>query len=37
MLRRMFPYLNRPDVEIVLDCTSFIFFSVVFLRWVAHF
>ena len=37
MLRRTFPYLKRPDVEFVLDCTSFIFFSVIFLHWVAHF
>ena len=37
MLRRMFPPLYRPDVEFLLDCTSFIFFSVTFLHWVAHF
>jgi hypothetical protein len=36
MLRRTFPYLKRPDVEFVLDCTSFIFFSVIFLHWVAQ-
>ncbi len=24
MLRRLFPYLKRPDVEIFLDCASFI-------------
>ncbi len=35
MLRRLFPYLKRPDVEIFLDCASFIFFSVAFLHWVA--
>jgi len=37
MLRHLFPYLKRPDLEIFLDCASFIFFSVVFLHWVAHF
>jgi len=37
MLMRMFPYLKRPDVEFVLDCTSVILFSGVFLHWVAHF
>jgi len=37
MLRRLFPYLKRPDVEIFLDCASFIFFSVAFLHWVARF
>jgi hypothetical protein len=37
MLKRIFPYLNRPDVEFVLECASFILFSAVFLNWVAHF
>jgi hypothetical protein len=37
MLRRLFPYLKRPDVEIFLDCASFVFFSVAFLHWVARF
>ena len=37
MLKRRLPYLKRPDVEFVLDCTSFIFFSVTFVHWVAHF
>jgi hypothetical protein len=32
MLRRAFPTLKRPDVEFVLDCTSFIFFPVIFLH-----
>jgi hypothetical protein len=37
MLMRVFPYLKRPDVEFVLDCTSFVLFSAVFLHWVAQF
>jgi hypothetical protein len=37
MLKRIFPYLNRPDVEFVLECASFILFAAVFLHWVAHF
>ena len=37
MLKRIFPYLDRPDVEFVLECVSFILFSVVFVHWVAHF
>jgi len=37
MLKRIFPYLNRPDVEFALECASFILFSAVFLNWVAHF
>ena len=37
MLKRIFPYLNRPDVEFVLECASFILFSAVFLNWVAQF
>jgi len=36
MLKRILPYLNRPDVEFVLECVSFILFSAVFLNWVAH-
>jgi len=36
MLRRIVPYLKRPDVDFALDCVSFILFSVVFLYWVAH-
>jgi hypothetical protein len=37
ILRHLFPYLKRPDVEIFLDCASFIFFTVVFLHWLASF
>jgi hypothetical protein len=37
MLRHLFPYLKRPDVEIFLNCASFIFFSLAFLHWVARF
>jgi len=37
MLKSIFPYLNRPDVEFVLECVSFILFCGVFLHWVAHF
>ena len=32
MLRRAFPTHKRPDGEVVLDCTSFIFSSVIFLH-----
>jgi hypothetical protein len=37
MLRRVFPFLKRPDVEFTLECASFIFFCAAFLHWVAHF
>ena len=37
MLRRVFPLLKRPDVEFMLECTSFILFCAAFLRWVAQF
>jgi hypothetical protein len=37
MLRRVFPFLKRPDVEFTLECASFILFCAAFLHWVAHF
>jgi hypothetical protein len=37
MLRRVFPFLKRPDVEFTLECVSFILFCAVALHWVAHF
>jgi hypothetical protein len=37
MLRRVFPYLKRPDVEFMLECASFILFFAAFLRWIAQF
>jgi hypothetical protein len=36
MLRRVFPFLKRPDVEFTLECASFILFCAAFLHWVAH-
>jgi hypothetical protein len=37
MLKRVFPFLKRPDVEFMLECASFIVFCAAFLHWVAHF
>ena len=37
MLRRVFPFLKRLDVEFTLECTSFILFCVAGLHWVAQF
>ena len=37
MLRRVFPFLKRPDVEFTLECASFILFCSAFLHWVAQF
>ena len=37
MLRRVFPFLKRPDVEFTLECASFILFCTAFMHWVAHF
>jgi hypothetical protein len=37
MLRRVFPFLKRPDVEFTLECASVILFCAAFLHWVAQF
>jgi hypothetical protein len=37
MLKRVFPFLKRSDVEFTLECTSFILFCAAALRWVAQF
>jgi hypothetical protein len=37
MFRRVFPFLNRPDVEFTLECASFTLFCAAFLHWLAQF
>ena len=37
MLRRVFPFLKRPDIEFTLECASFILFCAAFLHWVGQF
>ena len=36
MVKRIFPFLNRPHVEFALECASFVFFGLAFLQWVSH-
>jgi hypothetical protein len=35
MLRHVFPILKRRDVELTLECTSFLLLCAAFLHWVA--
>ena len=37
MLSRVFPFLKRPDVEITLECASFILFCAAYLHGLAQF
>jgi hypothetical protein len=37
MLKRVFPFLKRPDVEFTLECASFILLCAAVLHLVAQF
>ena len=35
MLKRLFPFLKRRDIEFTLECASFVILCATFLHWIA--